>query len=245
MRERAIASGADPLKIRVIPNGIALDEIGLGSAASSGREGTQPPDTNEACLRLLFVGTFNKRKGVDVLCRAARILKDDRIPFSLALVGVGPMQSSLERYVAENDLTGEIAFHGSVPRSQLGKWYQWANATCVPSLDEPLSTVVLESLIAGTPIVGSNVGGTPSMVQSGINGLLVEPNDASELAMALQQIARQPGYLAGLKRASAPSVAERFSWTNTGAQLFQAIEATINRASSEVRNRSAAIGPRA
>ena len=94
------------------------------------------------------------------------------------------MRPELERLIAAYDLANEVILHGSVSREDLGNWYRWADVTCVPSTDEPLGMVVLESLVAGTPIVGSAVGGIPFVVQEEVNGLLVPPRDPDALAEA-------------------------------------------------------------
>jgi glycosyltransferase involved in cell wall biosynthesis len=225
MRERAIACGADPSKLKIIPNGIEIDEIGLElppllrSDASIAVGG--------CALKLLFVGTLNQRKGIDILLRAAKRLKDEDIRFFLRIVGSGPLRSELDRLIGAYGISNDVALHGSVSRGELGKLYQWADVTCVPSIDDPLPTVVLESLVAGTPIVGSEVGGIPFMVHAEVNGLLVPPADPDALASAIARIRRQPALLRQLKQASAPSVFPRFSWEHNGKDLIQAIGESV------------------
>jgi glycosyltransferase involved in cell wall biosynthesis len=234
MQGRALACGADPLKIKVIPNGIDLKEIGLESAASLGGMTNASTAVEGDFLKLLFVGTLNQRKGVDVLLCAAKKLKERSIRFSIRIVGTGPLRPELDRLIACYDLSDEVALHGSVSRGALGKWYQWADVTCVPSIDDPLPTVVLESLVAGTPIVGSAVGGIPFMVQASVNGILVPPRDPDALADALAQISRQPALLRQLKQASAPSVLSRFSWRRNGEDLIRAIKTVRDAKGSEL-----------
>jgi len=130
--------------------------------------------------------------------------------------------------------------HGSVSRGDLGNWYRWADVTCVPSIDEALGMVVLESLVAGTPIVGSAVGGIPFMVQEEVNGLLVPPSDPDALASALARISREPAFLGQLKQASAQSILPRFSWERNGADLIRAIGKTVNH----FKSMSFAIAPK-
>src|SRR5215211_1185957 len=108
MRERAIACGADPNKVEVIPNGIEIGEIGLEPAASLRSDAKNSGTVLRGSLKLLFVGTLNQRKGVDVLVRAAKTLKDKDIRFSLAMIGAGPLRPELERLIAAYDLSKEV-----------------------------------------------------------------------------------------------------------------------------------------
>jgi glycosyltransferase involved in cell wall biosynthesis len=234
MRERAIACGADPHKVEIIPNGIEIGEIGLESPSRVSNEGKTSTAVLGDCLKLLFVGTLNERKGVNVLLRAARTLKKKDIRFSLAIVGTGPLWSELKRLIVLYGLINEVALHGSLSRSELGKWYRGADVTCVPSIDDPLPTVALESLAAGTPIVGSAVGGISFIVQPEVNGVLVPPRNSEALADALERISRQPAFLAQLKHASARSVFPRFSWERNGKDLIDAIGKTVNATKSHL-----------
>jgi glycosyltransferase involved in cell wall biosynthesis len=227
IRERAIACGADPRKVEIIPNGIETNEIGLESAPLLANGANASIAVEGGALKLLFVGTLNQGKGIDVLLRAAKRLKNEDIRFFLRIVGDGPLRSELDGLIEAYGLSNDVALHGSVSRGNLGRWYQWADVTCVPSIDDILPTVALESLVAGTPIVGSTVGGIPFMVHAEVNGLLVPPGDSDALASALARIRRQPDFLRQLKQASAPSVFPRFSWERNGEDLIRAIGKTV------------------
>src|SRR5262249_27431668 len=136
MRERAIACGADPRNVELVPNGIDIGEIGLKSPAlfCSGADASNARE--EDALKLLFVGTLNQRKGIDILLPAAKRLKDESIRFFLRIVGNGPLRPELDRLIAAYGLSNDVALHGSVSRRDLGEWYQWADVTCVPCIKE-------------------------------------------------------------------------------------------------------------
>jgi glycosyltransferase involved in cell wall biosynthesis len=237
MRDRAIACGADPRKVEVVPNGIESGEIGLESQGS-GKASALVDGAVTDSLKLLFVGILNQQKGVDVLLRAAKKLKQENVRFSIRIVGNGPLRPELNRLIADYGLSDDVALHGSVPRGDLGKLYQWADVTCVPSVNDSLPTVVLESLVAGTPVVGSAVGGIPFMVQASVNGLLVPPEDPDALAGALARISRQPAFLRRLKQASTPSVLPRFSWRRNGEDLIRAISKTVKYTKRQSRSQT-------
>jgi glycosyltransferase involved in cell wall biosynthesis len=120
-----------------------------------------------------------------------------------------------------------VHFLGAVERKRLGSHYRDADVTCVPSVSETLPTVALESLVAGTPVVGSDVGGIPFIVESGINGLIVPKADFQGLADAIQEIHRDPSLLGRLQGNARGSVLPRFSWEAVGLKLHRAIRETL------------------
>jgi glycosyltransferase involved in cell wall biosynthesis len=228
MRERAIACGADPSKIEIVPNGIEISEIGLALSHSSYIE-RNFASTEPDVFKIVFIGSLTKVKGIDVLLDAAKTLKRNGICFRLRVIGSGPLRSELEGFVELNDMKSMVSFYGNMPRVNLAKIYRWADVTCVPSISDLLPTVALESLAAGTPVVGSAVGGIPFIVQSEINGLLVPPVDSDALASALAQLSSQPVMLRRLKEASVASVLPRYSWERNGKSLIEAICKSLAR----------------
>ncbi|HMJ87606.1 MAG TPA: glycosyltransferase family 4 protein, partial [Vicinamibacterales bacterium] len=81
----------------------------------------------------------------------------------------------------------------------------------MPSLNEGLSNVLLESMAAGLPVVATRVGGTPEAIEDGVNGLLVPPGDSSALANAIGYVLAHPPLAARLGRAARQSATARFS----------------------------------
>lgn len=211
--EAAVRHGADPSRVRVVPNGIAPEEIGLTAAEDTRLALDTLP------LRLLYVGRLSVEKGVADLLSACALLARRDVPFMLELVGDGPLRTRLERQAAELGLGERVRFLGPQPRPRLGALYQSVHITCVPSLSEPQGIVVLESLIAGVPVVASDVGGIPDMVRHGENGYLHAPGNPEQIAERIAALATDRDALARMARAARSSVAERFLWTRTGREL--------------------------
>jgi glycosyltransferase involved in cell wall biosynthesis len=89
-----------------------------------------------------------------------------------------------------------IEFAGHVVASE---FLRGIDALIVPSLwDDPLPTVIIEALNAGVPVIGARRGGIPEMIQAGVNGLLFEPTEPSELVQLLLRLAREPDLLRSL-----------------------------------------------
>jgi glycosyltransferase involved in cell wall biosynthesis len=96
----------------------------------------------------------------------------------------------------------------------------------MPSLNEALSNVLLESMAAAAPVVATRVGGTPEAIEDGVNGLLVPPADSGALARAICRLLAEPALAARLGQAGCQSVSKRFSMermVNATEQLYQSL----------------------
>jgi len=176
-------------------------------------------DSPRGPLRILFVGRLSVEKGVEDLVRACLRLQQKEVPFRLSIIGDGNLKTSLRDLVARYDLSEMVEFIGTVPRLELGSHYSAADVLCVPSLSEPLATVILEALISGCPVVASDTGGNPFMVRHNRNGLLTPVGDVEALANALERLYRNPALLRLLTQHARPSVLERFLWKSVAKDI--------------------------
>lgn len=138
--------------------------------------------------QVLFIGRLTKEKGVHVLIEAARKLKDVDVLFA----GTGEEEAALRNIIKQQKLTHcqLLGFQDTVALDQL---IQESQAVVVPSIwFENAPMVVYESLALGTPVIASNRGGLPELIQEGKNGLLFEPGDANALATAIHSLTSQP-----------------------------------------------------
>ena len=140
MQTLAEKGGAAKERIRLIPNGVDLGELGLDAGYVP-----PPPLGERSALRLLFVGRFSVEKGVDTLLAACRRLFDRNIAFELRLVGDGPLRSELQATANKLGLGDCSKFVGRLPRQALGSEYLGCHVVCVPSRSDPFPTVVLEA----------------------------------------------------------------------------------------------------
>lgn len=134
---------------------------------------------------VLAVGRLVPEKGFDVLIDAmARLAPEQRS--ELVIVGVGPDRQALSERAAKAGLS--LHLPGAVGPAELADWYRRARIVAVPSRREGFGLVAAEAAAAGRAVVGSAVGGIPSVVESGVSGLLVEPGNVNHLAEALSQV---------------------------------------------------------
>jgi glycogen(starch) synthase len=136
--------------------------------------------------RILFVGRLAPQKGVSTLVAAAGLLED---PSALVLlVGDGPERKALEKEARRIGVDDRVRFEGFVAHERLPALLAHAELLVLPSLYEELGTVLLEAMQAGLPIVASQTGGIPEVIEDGVNGMLVPPGDPEALARAIDRL---------------------------------------------------------
>jgi glycosyltransferase involved in cell wall biosynthesis len=175
----------------------------------------EPQPAGNSRFTVLFVGRFYRRKRVEILLRAAAMLRE-RIPgLEVRLVGAGPCGPRLRQLSSELKLEGTVTFLGDVSRSQLIAEYHRADLLCLPSVQEGFGIVLLEAMAAGKPIVAARAAAIPEVIP---HGLLVEPESAEALAAGIEELYRSPERRAALARTGAAWV-EQFDAPRV-AQLF-------------------------
>jgi glycosyltransferase involved in cell wall biosynthesis len=103
-------------------------------------------------------------------------------------------------------------FLGSVPQERMPEVYRGADVAVLPSLREATSIAGLEAMATGLPIVGTNVGGIPEIVQDGISGLLVPPGEPVAMAEALKTMIQNATLRHSCGQAGRERVEQDFSW---------------------------------
>jgi glycosyltransferase involved in cell wall biosynthesis len=154
--------------------------------------GAWPTAAPAPTTRLLFVGTYGRRKGVFELVEAVASVRARGFDVSLEIVGQpeSPADDArLRELVASRDLGDAITFAGIRRASELGGVYSAADLLCLPSYQELLPMVLLEAMSCGVPVIATRVGGIPDLVDEGRSGLLVDPGDVDELADAISSLA--------------------------------------------------------
>jgi glycosyltransferase involved in cell wall biosynthesis len=206
-----IADGYSASKIVVIRNGVDLSRF------------SEPPEPEKLRHELglpagtplvAVVSRLAHLKGLeDFLDAVARI--SPRFPTARFLV-VGetnpqhrPYLDELKSLAARLGVADRVIFTGL--RSDVPALMSSVNVSVMPSLNEALSNVLLESMAAGAPVVATRVGGTAEALTHGETGLLVEPADPAALAASIARLLEDGEMAARLGRAAQQTIADRFS----------------------------------
>ncbi len=174
---------------------------------------------------LLFVGRLYRRKRVDVLLRAAAMLRG-RV--QVRIVGNGPCAAALRRLSEELKLAGTVTWLGDVSRTALAEEYRRAGIFCLPSVQEGFGIVLLEAMAAGIPIVASRAAAVPEVIP---HGLLVEPDSAEALAAGIEELCRDPGRCAELACRGAEWV-QQFDAPRVAGLFLEAVGAAVTGSSA-------------
>ena len=183
---------------------------------------------------VLYVGRFDKRKGIETLIRATGELRtqleqgEEIDPQQLKLLVVGgsdPNEADgverrrIEEIVDELDLIANTDFVGMVGHDRLALYYTAADVCVIPSHYEPFGLVAIEAMACGTPVVASEVGGLKFTVISEETGLLVPPHDVSKFAYAIGRILTDDIWARKIRKQASARVHQNFSWTGVAIQL--------------------------
>ena len=144
---------------------------------------------------LLFMGRHRYYKGGDDLIRAMALLPTD-LPVRLLFGGDGPLRSEWEQLSQSLGLQDKIQFVGHLSDDELPKFYASGDLFVLPanSRAEAFGKVLQEAMAAGLPCLTTELGtGTSFVVQDGVTGRVVPPQQPAELAPAIEELATQPG----------------------------------------------------
>lgn len=171
-------------KIRTITNGIDLNKFNNSSLSR------QSLGLNAHDFVVAIVARLHPVKDHVSMIEAFRVLLNSFPQARLLIVGDGEERQKLETLALELGLGGEIKFLGM--RTDVSEILSCVDVLSLSSKMEGLPLCILEGMAAKKAIVATAVGGIPSVVSSGVNGILVPPGDPSAMAAALLRLALEP-----------------------------------------------------
>lgn len=158
---------------------------------------------------VLLVGRMEEQKGIDVLLRAVRQLKDGGRTLRVKIVGGGPMEEAYRALNAELGLEAHVEFCSW--RRDVEDLMTGSRLLVLPSRFEGLPMVLLEGMALGVPVVSSAVGGAAEVIRDGRSGVLVPPVDVDALARALTAVLDDPDLAGRLGAQARQEIAAGYS----------------------------------
>lgn len=229
---------ADSAKITIIPCGFSEHEF-------------HPMDRQLARMVLniesndfiiLQLGRMVKRKGVDNVIKALKLVRERAIPVRLIIVGGesdltdssnNPEILRLQTIVAQHGLEDSVCFAGRKNRDMLKYYYAAADVFVTTPWYEPFGITPLEAMACGTPVIGSNVGGIKYSVEDGKTGYLVPPENAQALADKIVELLADSCMLDKMRHNAIRRVQFHFTWAKVADRVRALYECLLTPGENE------------
>lgn len=166
---------------------------------------------------IIFVGNLIFTKGVKELIQAFTELQESIPDVTLDIIGDGPLRSFLEKESAELKLP--INIHGSLPLTKVAEKIRNSSILVLPSYREGVPNVLLESFASGVPVVATDVGGIPEVVNNNV-GILVAPRSVNDLKQGIVEALNTQW-----DRNEIIEHSNRFKWNNNVKFVLERLEA--------------------
>jgi glycosyltransferase involved in cell wall biosynthesis len=218
-RRHALRAGAPSESVRLVFNGTDLRRF---SPSEGGRKADlrYGPHMVFACRQLF------PRKGIRFLIEAAAQIRPRFPDLKIVIAGDGFERPDLEALARRLGIGDAVTFLGWVPNTALPPYYRSAALSVIPSLEEGFGIPAAEAMGCEVPVVASDAGGLPEVVEHGVTGLVVPRGDSHALAAAMEQLLSDPLMRRRMGVAGRERALRLFDWDRT-AQHFERIYADI------------------
>ena len=195
-------------KINVIPNGINLTNFNGIERDYEFRR--QYALDNEKII--LYMGRLVYEKGIQHLIAAMPKILDNYHDAKLIIAGKGGMIDELKAQVEYMGISNKVYFTGYLDAKQVQKMYKCADVAVFPSTYEPFGIVALEAMLAGVPIVVSDVGGLNEIVEHGVTGMKSYAGNSNSIADSILTLLYDHALAAKVAKNAKAKVKELYNW---------------------------------
>lgn len=226
-RDRAIALGCDPARIRTLGSGIDL------------RRFPHRPRVRRADgrTRLATVGRLVEKKGIGYAIEAVAALLARGHDVDFRIVGDGPLRDDYQALIKRLGVQSRVTLMGAMNQPEIVQLLNDSDIFVGPSVtaqngdqDAPTNTLK-EAMALGMPVVTTRHGGIPELVEDGVSGFLLPERDPAAIAAAVEKLIAHPERWAKMGRAGHAAVEERYDNDRLNDELIQTYEALLHRPS--------------
>ncbi|AFL81702.1 glycosyltransferase [Aequorivita sublithincola DSM 14238] len=165
---------SSPKKVdSVVYTGLSFDEISFSKTYKISDQ-----------LKMLSIGRTHWKKGYDYALRSCKLLKERNIAFSYTIIG-GAGDEELQFLIDDLGLQDCVFLQKRIPQKEVFKLMLETSLLLMPSLEEGIPNVVVEAMAIGLPVISSDCGGVPELIEQGVTGWMVPTRDAEAMANAI------------------------------------------------------------
>lgn len=197
-------------KINVIPNGVDPRRFDIPRDAALAEFRANWALSDEPLI--FYVGRIQQEKGVHLLVQAARQLVSEGRRSKFVIAGTGTLLAPLREWVATLGMQDRILLPGYVSDAVRDHLYRAATVSIFPSSYEPFGIVALEAMAAGCPVIVSDTGGLGEVVENGVTGVAIPPDNLAALEGAIRYVLDDPGAAAARAERAFERVCSEYSW---------------------------------
>lgn len=224
LKQRIVGMGIDESKIIVVPNGVDPDFQQKCDVVNVRQRMNIPEDAKV----IGFVGRLIPVKDPLTLLKAFGQLLKERKNVFLIFVGDGELKETLLQEASKSGISNQIRFSdGMVAPREIPNYMQAFDFLCLSSIGEGWPNVILEAMVCGKPVIGTNVGGVPEAIASEDYGFIVPPQDPAAMADAMRRALDSPW-----NRKDIAQYARENSWQKVGLryhEIYQELHSKHNQ----------------
>jgi glycosyltransferase involved in cell wall biosynthesis len=212
-RQHALRAGAPAAAVHIVFNGTDLRRF------SPHESGVKAVDPRFGAHMIFACRQLFPRKGIRFLIEAVAQLRPRFPDLHLVLAGDGFERPDLVRLAERLGLGPRVTFLGWVPNAALPPYYRAAAVSVIPSLEEGFGIPAAEAMGCEVPVVATDAGGLPEVVEHGVTGLVVPRGDSTALAGAIGTLLDDPTLRRRMGLAGRERALRLFDWDRTAEQM--------------------------
>ena len=206
LADEMVTMGVEKEKIHVIYNGVDHSIFKIQDGPSDQKNDDY----------ILYVGNLKKEKGVIELIKGFAAINKKYPTLKLLYAGPGNLRNEIVSHAEHLAISDKVILLGGVDHSQLPELISQARVLALPSYNEGVPNVVLEAMACGTPILATNVGGIPEVVNEKVCGKIIVAKSDVAVAEGLDYILSSTWNKESIQQHS-----QQFSWQNNKHQLLK------------------------
>ncbi len=228
MMDPIIELGADQDSIQVIPMGTDLEDL------------FTPPETPANPDQLVFAGRLVKKKGVNTLLDAFKVVIQAKPQMKLYIAGEGPERAALEAQASELTIIDNTHFLGGITQQKLATMFQKSACAVFPFTvsddgdQEGFGLVIVEAMGCGCCVVASPTPATRDILEDGRNSLLVDQKSPEQLASAILKLLDDEKLRHKLAQAGRAEIRKHFGWQSI-ADRYNTLLQTLHKHDSQIK----------